>query len=768
MLQKSNPDSAIIIYQKAILCLEGMPKNERVRHQLAITYLDLSNLYISKGDYDKQKEYARKAQATAHPDDKEASALGLLYEGIVSYRQGIWDSALSLYCKADSLAKQAGTKALEAKILSNIANITYQQGNIEEAIADFAKAEDIGIELNDQQIIAGSHFNMGIIYTDSRDFDKAKDAYAKAIEYYARDYKEDDLAACYKNLGNVYFWEENYAEALKYYQQSSELALKLGSKQEIAKTYNNMGEVYRTIGDLDQALEMYFNSLDIKMEISDKAGMATTYRALASTYYSQQNQSKSLEYFQRALEIDSTLNHVENMGIEYANISTLYSESNQNEKALGYVLKSIELFKQAGNAWGESESYQLLGSIYQDMERYDSALEYFQKSLEHKMNLSSDGQGIAEAYLFLSNFYLKKPGSNTHDVAQAERYALSAYQIADSLELPLLKAKISGELANVYERQGNYKQAARFLKINKQANDTLFSRSKAEALVFAEARWNDEKRQGQILLLEEKNQSILMQKEEQHKRHQLLLYGLILIFLFIVLTALLLWKYKHKQREIRLQRQLAHIAVLRLQSIQNRISPHFMFNVLNAVIPALRKHEELIRPLKLLVQSIRGSLQASGKIAIPLEEEISIVKNYIELHESIQPGAIHIKWNIENNVDKQLLLPFMMMQIPIENAIKYAFDAENKNKSIVIHIEQNTQSVNITIEDNGIGYNPGKFSSDPRSTGNGLNILFKTVDLLNAKNQHSLKFDIQNLSEIPSMSGTKVNISIPLDYKYSI
>jgi len=767
-LQQNNPDSAIVEYQQAIQFLENLPKNDRISHLLAATYLDLSYLYILKSDFDQQKEYAQKGLSIAGQDNKELNALGLYYEGLTYYRRGELDTALSLYLKAEELAKQADAKKLVAKLFSNIAIIYYRQGNNEKAIEDFLKVQAIGIELQDEELINGSYINLGLIYTHKRDFEKAKEVYAKAITYYSENNDDEGLVLCFMNLGNVYYTTEDYSEALSLYQQSSVLAIKIGARQEISKSYNNMGEIYRIIGDQDRALEMYYNSLKIKEEILDKPGMAITYRSLADLYYDQNVFSKSLEYFEKALEIESSLNLVSKMAIGYANISSIYKEYKQYEKAVDYGLKAIDLFKQVEDTWGESEAYQMLGAIYLSQEKYDTALMYYQKSLEQKRNLSFDQTGLASAYLLLSEFYLNKPQANPDDIKRAEQYGLAGYHIVDSLKLPVWVAQASDKLAQVYEKQQNYRQAARFLKINKQANDTLFNQSKAEALVFAEARWSDEKNQEQIRHLEQENQAIIMQKEEEHKRHQLVLYGLTIIFGLVVVTVVLFWKYKHKQREMRLQQQLANIAVLRLQNIQNRISPHFMFNVLNAVIPALREHEELSRPLHLLIQSIRGNLRASDKVAIPLGEEIAIVKNYIELHESIHLEFIQIKWNIGDEVDMQVLLPSMMIQIPVENAIKYAFEAGNDNKMVNITITQDNQSINILIEDNGIGFNPGKYSDDPKSTGNGLKILFKTVELLNTKNHYPLKIDIQNLSESFGLAGTKVHITIPLDYKYTV
>jgi tetratricopeptide (TPR) repeat protein len=767
-LQQNNPDSAIIEYQKAIQLLEDIPKNDRIKHLLATVYLDLSYVYLPKGNYDLLKEYAHKGLAIAGKDDREINARALTYEGLVYYQQGELDSALFVYAIADSLAKQAGARKLQTKILSNTAIIYYIRGNHKKAIAGFTQAQAIGIELKDEELITDSYINLGVVYTGMRDFEKAKDSYAKAIEYYLKNKQDDNLALCYMNLGNVYYYMENYAEALALYQQLLALAIKTGNKQSIAKGYNNIGEIHKIIGDYDHAAEMYFNALKIKEEISDKASMPPTYRALAGIYFNQKTFSKALEYYQKALDIDSALNLVNGMATDYAAISAVYREYKQSKEAIDYGLKAIRLYRQAEDARGESEAYKSLGFVYLDQKKYDEAFMYYQQALAQKENLSFDREGLASIYIELANFYLSKPDTNFNDLKHAERYGLSAYHIVDSLEEPLLIAQASEVLAQVYEKQQNFRQAVRFLEVNKQAADSLFSQSKAEALIFAEARWNNEKRQEEIRNLEKLNQSILIQKEEEHKRHQLVLYGLIIIFTLIALASVLFWKYKHKQREIRFQQQFSHIAVLRLQNIQNRISPHFTFNVLNAVIPALRKHEELSRPMQLLVQSIRGNLQASDKIAIPLEEEIAIVKNYMELHESIRPGFLQMEWNIGNEVDRQILLPSMMIQIPVENALKYAFEDGNKDNLVAINVTQNPQSVDITIEDNGIGFNPGKYSGDTRSSGNGLKILFKTVELLNRKNQHPLKFDIQNLSESSGLTGTKVHIIIPLDYKYSV
>ena len=56
-----------------------------------------------------------------------------------------------------------------------------------------------------------------------------------------------------------------------------------------------------------------------------------------------------------------------------------------------------------------------------------------------------------------------------------------------------------------------------------------------------------------------------------------------------------------------------------------------MFNVLNTVMPTFKQYSELAHPLQLLIQVLRGNLLASEKMAVELQEEIELVKNYIAL-----------------------------------------------------------------------------------------------------------------------------------------
>jgi LytS/YehU family sensor histidine kinase len=214
-----------------------------------------------------------------------------------------------------------------------------------------------------------------------------------------------------------------------------------------------------------------------------------------------------------------------------------------------------------------------------------------------------------------------------------------------------------------------------------------------------------------------------------------------------------------------------------MENIRNRISPHFMFNILNAVLPALRQHEEWTKPLQLLVQSIRNNLIVSEKMAVPLKDELNMVQNFIDLRKSIGSENAEVIWMIDEDVDLNILVPSICMQIPVENALKYAFEEYKKENRLFIKITKKREEsistveefISIIIEDNGIGLEKANIFGNTKGTGNGLKILYKTIELLNVKNVQKIAFNIRDKRvESPDETGTIVSIVIPVNYQYKI
>jgi LytS/YehU family sensor histidine kinase len=126
-----------------------------------------------------------------------------------------------------------------------------------------------------------------------------------------------------------------------------------------------------------------------------------------------------------------------------------------------------------------------------------------------------------------------------------------------------------------------------------------------------------------------------------------------------------------------------------------------------------------------------------------------------------------VEYLIEEGTILKSMIPSMMIQIPVENAIKHGLMPIEGEKILIIRVTNDNEYQHITIKDNGIGLNASKGLST--GTGTGLKVLLQTILLLNAKNSQKIKFSINdNASDSSFTSGTAVEIEIPLSFNYAL
>lgn len=115
---------------------------------------------------------------------------------------------------------------------------------------------------------------------------------------------------------------------------------------------------------------------------------------------------------------------------------------------------------------------------------------------------------------------------------------------------------------------------------------------------------------------------------------------------------------------------------------------------------------------------------------------------------------------------QQVIIPSMIVQIPVENALKHGLAGIEGLKSLRISVCRRGNGILVDICDNGRGYSPQTMSS-ARGTGTGLKVLYQTIQLLNDKNREKICFEIKNLAN-NGQTGTQVLVYIPFGYSYNL
>lgn len=134
-----------------------------------------------------------------------------------------------------------------------------------------------------------------------------------------------------------------------------------------------------------------------------------------------------------------------------------------------------------------------------------------------------------------------------------------------------------------------------------------------------------------------------------------------------------LWHYVDASRNSQLDKVRLESLVkeLELKTIKSHINPHFIFNALNSIRALVDENPNRARTaITQLSNLLRSSMQADNNETTTLEQELTIVKNYLALELIRFEDRLKIEYNIDEDTLDQLVPP-MMLQTLVENAIKH-------------------------------------------------------------------------------------------------
>ena len=171
--------------------------------------------------------------------------------------------------------------------------------------------------------------------------------------------------------------------------------------------------------------------------------------------------------------------------------------------------------------------------------------------------------------------------------------------------------------------------------------------------------------------------------------------------------------------------------------------------------------------MDLFIDLLRGTLVSSDSMATSLGHELKMVERYVELHHRSHYNRPLVTWEIDPRLQPDTLQVLSMsLQIPVENALKHAFCPPSADDVVHIAALHKGEYIEISVTDNGIGYEPGRIRRTGRDTGSGLRILSRTVHILNQYNRYQASFHITNLPA--PLHGTRMMLRLPVSYSFTL
>ena len=555
--------------------------------------------------------------------------------------------------------------------------------------------------------------------------------------------------------------------ARTYYIKAYRKLMKLDHHNDAIDICINIADASRQLGKLADASSWYRRANFLADSLNLHEAQNSILAGLGQVYNDLRNYQLAHFYFRKA-ERQYPPRNPKDAHFFYNSWGNVYSSQEKPAEALKCFLKAQKATLQMGQPFMTAVVDANLGQTYLELNRLDSARKYLanttkfffvQPDMQNDLQFYIDGLNAALALkqnrLDKASAILSKP----YDLSKMSPNYLYLYHKG---------------WADLYERKGQFAKALQYQKLMKQYDDSLRNATMVSNVQENELRF----KQDTAIV---RRDLILQSTQAEAKSSRLILLLVIGLLVVGVLALVVFYRYKSLRHKHQHREEMNRMMALKMENVRNRFSPHFVFNVLNIFISNLPKGVN-VKPLRLLIQVLRANLLTCDQVTVSLEDELQMVMSYSSLRHETNPLLPMPRFDIAKEVNMSLMLPSMILQIPVENALKHAFvgmeeSGEKPLLDVKVWIEDGM--LRIDVIDNGcggVGAVAGmgtKKTNAAASTGTGLRILNSTIEMLNAGNARKMYFKMQSRAGTADggsdrQKGTCVSIGVPCEYDYSV
>jgi len=521
-------------------------------------------------------------------------------------------------------------------------------------------------------------------------------------------------------------------------------------------TLINMADAYKQMGAFDQAVG-YFREA---MELSDQVGMSDELEValdmgIASAYTSMHSFDQSAKWWNKAeayfdeMKLSDKFLYLNNRGNDFY-LQERYGESLECFALLDSLLKDnskMQWERMFGKA-NLADLYMKKGDYGQAQRFLDEAQAFFE---QHHMT-------VVLYYLQTQRIELAmKKGLLNKALTLAATDTLEKEQIIP--EQVLLRLRVLNKL---YEQSKLWQQAVETQRGYYHLLDSIDN--------------GQTKMRFSTVLLEYEHSKRMMEKEHEVEEHELkdriiqlfLLVSVVIIVFLLVVTIL-----SRRQRKLREMAVRGTIANLHMETVRNRITPHFISNALSAEMLAQMEGQPV--DISALVQLMKRGIEMTGTEQITLHDELEFIRFFCKIESRSVGPDFRLDINLQHDVDDQrVVLPSMLIQILVENAIKHGLKQkpmrEGHYRQVDIDISRMGEGTLVEVIDNGIGLLEGREKSEHT----GLMVMRKTIMLLNeqqtaraGRNCQTMEFYIENYTHDNGDTGCRAWLFLPDDFEYT-
>lgn len=560
----------------------------------------------------------------------------------------------------------------------------------------------------------------------------------------------DLQSECFNMKGNIYARTGHMDSAEVCFRRAYEQRMQGTRKEVVPDILINLADANNRLGKLDAGAAWYRRALLLCDSLNiTSAKKPPIYYGLAQIYVALRDFEQCDYYYNLAARSYQDMLPFEKH-FYLNNRSTSYYYRGNYQTAIRYFRKVIALANEYPDmVFEQNLGWLNLSDCFLQVNEPDSAAKYIQKCQPFFVKT-----GILTALYYIDTQNIEL-ALLRKDLPGAQRILTNGVPSADiDPDMVHIRNKY---LQQYYEETGDFRRAYFYLKENNRMDDSIRNERVRMRTADLSLRYQqDSTLMAQKVFIREKENEVLSLRQTRTFWIALT----IITFLIVVF----IYMYSKKKRALLLAQNRRTISSLRLENIRNRLSPHFIFNVLNQEM-AVRNGEEQ-QELSSLVKLMRRNLELAEQLCVTLAEELEFVETYIDLERRSLGPAFHPVIEIGEEVRPgQIRLPSMLIQIPVENAVKHALKGKEGERNLWITVHRLGSGIRIRIVDNGGGYRPNSLN---RGTGTGMKVIMQTIQILNMRNKETIDVSIHNVPLESGETGCEVTFQLPDKYDYRI
>ncbi len=333
----------------------------------------------------------------------------------------------------------------------------------------------------------------------------------------------------------------NSPDPQKKLQYSSELIKKaklLDSTQYLFHAYLQKGQALRLKSDFTQSLENYFEAARIANKSKNDRELGLVNISIADVYSLMKNHENAVTYYKNGIESIKKDGDSLNFARGLSNLGDEYFNNKEYDLAIDYFMEAGIIFRKLNSLEGAQEGAAFvlgnMGMVYAQKGKDDLAEANINEAIGimEKRNLYYP---ISVYLTYMSDIYLSK-----NDWKSALNYSKRSLNLATKYSLKEQIGQANLQIANLYEKSGNYKESLSYYKNYQIYNDSVANIKNVQKMANLRTDFEVSEKQTEVDLLtqQKKNQQIKVDLLNSQKKNQknLVIATFIALFLIVMIA----------------------------------------------------------------------------------------------------------------------------------------------------------------------------------------------------------------------------------------